>query len=308
VPYIVVSVIIALVVGLVGVAYYQQYIGPFRRTVINVDGIQVSMGAFLDRARLSGSGGIGTLQAITNEYLIKAGATRYGISVTREDVDRELRSAAAGGDNITVNDAEFREWYRQLLNESKMTDAKYRSNVHNSLLSTRLQEYLARQIPAELEHAHVFGIFAVTYEEIAKVRERIAGGEDFGAVAREVSIDEATKEKGGELAWVPQGVMVMTNMDPFMLNIGEVSDALAVPSGDPNTAPSAYYVIMVTEKETRVVDPANLPEIENRRFQQWLADETKQHVVKWDYNSEIDAWVNWQLSKGQPKSTPSAGS
>ena len=302
-PYIVVSAIIVLVVGLVGVAYYQQYVAPFRRTIITIDGVRTSMGAFLARARSSGSGGLGTLQAMTNEQLIKFGAERYGITVTRDDVDRELRTAAAGGDNITINDAEFREWYRQLLNENKTSDSKYRDTVANGLLSTKLQAYLAGQIPAQLEHAHVFGIFASTYDEILKAKDRITAGESFGAVAGEVSIDEATKVNGGELAWIPKGVLVMTNMDPFSLNVGEVSNPLAIPSDDPNTPPSVYYIIQVTEQDTRDVDPGYLPEIQNTRFQEWLAEETKQHEVKWNYNSEIDAWVQYQLTKGQPKST-----
>jgi parvulin-like peptidyl-prolyl isomerase len=302
-PYIVASTIVALVVVVVGIAYYQQYVTPFRRTVINVDGTRITMGAFLERARLSGSGGLGTLQAMTNEVLIKAGASRFGITVSREDVDRELRTAVAGGDNITITDAEFKEGYRQLLNEAKISDAKYRVGVTNGLLSVRLQEYLARQIPAQLEHAHVFGIFVATYEEIVQVKDRITAGEAFGAVAGELSIDSATAEKGGELAWIPQGAYVMTNMDPFLLTVGQVSDPVAVPTQDPNTPPSAYYVLLVTEKDTRTVDPQFLPEIESRGFQQWLADETKMHTIKWDYNSEIDAWLNWQLSKGQPKST-----
>jgi foldase protein PrsA len=297
-------VIIAAVIGLVGVAYYQQYVGPFRQIIINIDGVRIPMGAFLERARLSGAGGMGTLQAITNEQLIKAGALRYGITVSRQEVDAELRTMAAGADNVTITDAEYREWYRQLLNENRTSDAKYRDSLANSLLSTKLQAYLASQIPAQLEHAHVFGIFVSSYEEAAAVKERLTAGEDFSAVAENVSIDQSTRENGGELGWIPQGVLVMTNMDPFMLNVGDVSDPLAVPSGDPNTAPSVYYVIKVTEEDIRAVDPANLPEIENTRFQQWLADETKQHQIKWNYNSVIDAWVNWQLTKGQPTSTP----
>jgi hypothetical protein len=68
---------------------------------------------------------------------------------------------------------------------------------------------------------------------------------------------------------------------------------------------------MVSEIGVREVKTEFLPEIRSRAYQDWLAEETKQHTVRWGgwdgkdnntYGSETDAWINWQLSKSQPKS------
>ena len=305
-PYIIASAVIAVVLGILGVAYYQQYVVPFNRVVINYDGNIIRMRYFLTRTRLAGSSGISMLQTLTNEKLIKDGAEKYGILVTPEDVDAQLRSMAAGSDNATVTDAEFKEWYRQLLNEDGVSDSLYKEITYNSLLSTRLQDYLSAQIPAQLEHAHVYGIFVSTYEEALAVKDRVDAGEDFSEVARELSIDQ-TAENGGELDWMPKGVLVMDQYDPFDLQVGEVSSPLAVIS-DPNSAPTAYYVLTVKEFETRDVQPSYLPEIRSRNFQDWLAAETKLHEVHWSYNSEIDAWVNWQLSKSSTSTSRASNS
>ncbi len=296
------AAIVAVVVVLVGIAYYQQYVAPFQRVVINVDNTQIKMRYFLDRAKLSGSGGIGMLQTLTNEELIKSGTAALGIAVTPKDIDNQLRLAAAGSDNVTISDAEFKEWYRQLLNENRMSDAKYKETVKNSILSARLQDYLNKQIPPSIEHAHVYGIFVSTYDQAVAAKQRIEAGEDFNTVAKEISIDSATAEKNGELDWVPQGALVMGNMDPFSLEVGQVSDPLAVVS-DPNSEPSAYYIIRVEATGVREIQSSYLPEVQSKKFSQWLVDETGKHKIKWDYNSEIDAWVNWQLSKNNPSGT-----
>jgi hypothetical protein len=305
-PYIIVGALLAGVIALVSVAYFQQYVAPFRRVVITVDNTQIRMRDFLDRVRVTGSGGIGTLQNITNEIMIKDGTSRLGITASDQEVEADLRKQAAGSDNATVTDAEFKEWYRQLLDTSKISNGKYRDSVRSSILSSKLQDYINKQIPPQIEHAHVYGIFVATYEEAQEVKTRITSGEDFGKVAAEVSLDQ-TGQSGGELDWIPQGALVMGNYDPFTLKVGEVSDPAAVVS-DPQTPPSSYYVLTVTEFAPRDISPSYLPEIQNKRFQDWLVDENKLHQVKWNYNSTIDAWVNWQLAKTNPTPTATASS
>jgi parvulin-like peptidyl-prolyl isomerase len=297
VPYIVAAVLLVAVICVVAVAYYQQYIAPFQQVIITFDDTQVKMKDFLDRAKLTGSGGMGTLQNITNEETVKAGMARAGITVTREEVDAALRKEAAGADNVTISDAEFKEWYRQLLGANKMSDAKFRETVKNRLLAQKAQDRVNAQIPASIEHAHVYGLFVTTYEEAAKVKERADAGEKFSDLVAELSIDQ-TRENGGELDWFPQGSMVNDRYDPFELKVGEVSSPLAVIS-DPNEAPAAYYVVTVTEFAVRQIQPEYLPVLQNKWYSDWLVQEQGQHSLHWNYNSEIDAWVNWQLNKGK---------
>ncbi len=307
VAYAVAAAAIVFVVALVTVAYVQQYVLPFRRVVITIDGRKIGMREFLQRAELSGStSGLGVLQSMTNEVVINDAAAELGISVTPQEVDQELRRQAAGGsDNATVTDAEFREWYRQQLNEKKVTDSMYRKQTEASLLYQKVYSQVTKDVPTLREHAHVYIIYTNTYEDAVAAKQRVDAGEDFSEVAREVSVDPNSAEKGGELEWVPDGVYVY-NQDPAQLQIGKTSDALAIVD-DPSQPPTNYYVIIVTERAMMETAPENMPEIQGRVFQQWLNDKTKEHQVKWNYNSEIDAWVSWQLTKMMPTSPTPAG-
>jgi len=83
---------------------------------------------------------------------------------------------------------------------------------------------------------------------IAKIRERIAAGEDFASVAKELSQDPGTAGQGGDLGLIEQGVM-----DPafdkvaFSLEVGRLSDAVRSPFG--------YHLIEVTEIQPKVTKP-----------------------------------------------------
>ena len=304
ITYIIASLVIAAAIVLVGVAYYQQYVAPFQKVVITIDNVPtIKMRYFLERAKLANTNGLATIENLTNEEVLKLAETKYGISISQEDISKALRNQAAGGDNTTISDVEFNEWYRQLLNENKVTDKVYRDMVGASLRVNLFQEYVNKTIPELLDHAHVYAIFVSTYDEAVNLKKRIDSGEDFGKVAREISIDKTSGEQGGEVGWIPKGVSLFNN-DPFSLEVGKASDVLAVvdessTSSSSSSTPTvqAYYVEIVTEMDKRTVDSYYLSEVQNTAYQQWLNDETKAHNVKWNYNSTIDAWLSWELSK-----------
>jgi peptidyl-prolyl cis-trans isomerase C len=110
--------------------------------------------------------------------------------------------------------------YRQALEEGlseKPEVKKVLDEVTRGVLSQRLMdEQLASKINltetdvqtyyeankknyVEPEKAKISHILVGDEEETKKVLERAKGGEDFGALAKEVSIDEKTKEAGGKI-------------------------------------------------------------------------------------------------------------
>ncbi len=295
-PYIISAVVIVAALVLVGIAYYQQYYAPYQTVVITIDGVPtIRMRYFVDRARLAGSGGLSTIQNLTNEEILKLSEKKYGIAVTSKDIDDYLRIQASGSENETISDVEYNEWYRQLLNEKRVTSGFYRGLIAAVLRDIQFRKYVTSTIPDAVDHAHVYAIFTATYDDALKVKERADAGEDFGKLARELSIDEATREQGGELDWIPKGVYIYNN-DPFMWEVGKPAEVLAVVEGAA-TEPMAYYVLLVKEIAQRQVADRYISEFQNRTYEKWLVDETKTHEVKWKYNSKIDAWLNWQLTK-----------
>lgn len=78
-------------------------------------------------------------------------------------------------------------------------------------------------------------------EKADEIRERIINGEDFTKVAKEVSEDEATKDKGGELGLFSRGSLnEALEKAAFELKEEVVSEPIKTPLG--------YHIVMVDEK------------------------------------------------------------
>jgi len=78
-------------------------------------------------------------------------------------------------------------------------------------------------------------------EKIATLIKRARAGEDFGKLAREISEDPGSKDKGGDLGWVSPGMMVpQFEQALFALRKGEVSP-------EPVRTPFGFHAIKVTD-------------------------------------------------------------
>lgn len=303
--YIIASVVVTVILAILGVGYYLNYMAPFRLVVIRVDNIQITMDYLLKRTWLTREDAVSMLSALTNEQIIKLEAPLYGIEVSREDVDQQLREIARG-ESESISESEFKEWYRQQLNESELSDAEFRDFIRSRLLMARLNDYLAVRMPTVAEQVHLYAIRVKTYEEAIKVRLRWEAGENFADLAQEVSLDES-KEKGGDLGWLPAGVM-----DPqfdnavFDLASGNVSQPVpTIIQPTQETEEPEFYLFRVTEKaDARELDEDALQVLRARALEFWLPQASTLHEVTWHgFNNGFDsgtyAWMNWQLSKKQ---------
>lgn len=297
--FIIIGIVVVIILGILAIPYYQNYIAPFNRTIITVDDIQISMRYFLDRTRLAGSDPMSMLQSLTNELVIKIMAPQYGIQVTDVDIDNELRSLASGGtDNIS--DVEFKEWYRQQLNDNKISDSQYREIISIGLLTSRLHEYLAERVPPTTEQVHLHVIVVGTYEEAQVVMARLQAGEDFSNVAREVSVDMESKDSGGDLGWLAP--VTLTNYASLIsaLDVNEISAIIPYysPLSTSTAAPDYYYIFMVSEKDSaRRLDDDDLQIFKAMALDLWLSEEITNHAISYNFDNEIYAWLNWQLEK-----------
>ena len=288
--FIIISAVFAVILIIVGIGYHQNYVAPFRRVIISVDDTPIRMGYFLKRVKLSGDDSMTTLFALTNEELIKRGATKYGIEVTPEDIEQELRNRASG-DNTAISDAEFKEWYRQLLNKIELSDSEYREIVRASIIAARLRAYLETRLPTVAEQVHIHAIFVPQFDAIEEIKARLDAGENFADVATEVSMDPSG-DQGGDLGWMPRGIMepafeeILFNLKP-----GEISKPAAAGEG--------FYLFMVSEiAVARELDENSQQELKMRVLESWLLEERPLHEIIYDFDSEIAAWISWQLSKG----------
>ena len=307
---IIASVVIALILVIVSVSYYFSEDARYHRlTIITVDGTSISMDYFLKRTQLAGGDPMSMLQPLSDELLIRVAAPKYVGEVSSEDIDQELRRIAKGQDE-TISESEFKEWYRQQLNKVNLSDSEYREIVATGLLTDRLQEYLAKRVPTVAEQVHLHAIAAGTYDEAEKVRIRLEAGETFADLAREVSAGTQYQENAGDLGWRPRGILPY-GFDEivFSLAIGDVSEPIPyeVTSMATTSSQIFYYLFMVSEKaEAREIDEEYLKVLQVKALDDWLVKEITFHKVEWHglkngFDSETDAWINYQLAKGKGK-------
>jgi len=296
---IIVSVVVAVIAITILIGWYMIYVQPLQIPIIVVGDDTINADYFIRRAMLDPTGSsdpMVMLETLTNELLIKQGAPRYGFTVTPEDIDEELR-AIARGESETITESEFREWYRQQINESKLSDAEFKEFVRINLLARQLHEYLAARVPTVTEQVHLHIIVLQEYEEALEIKERIESGEDFANVAREVSIDQESGENGGDVGWFPYGALDdSVSWIASSLEIGDVSDPLRI-------GETSYSIFMVSERAVaREVDEESLAILQARVLDDWIMEEHKSVKVEFHgrnngFDSETYSWIIWQIDR-----------
>ncbi len=300
--FIIAAAILAVILLVVGIFYYQTYVAPFQRTVISVGNLSINMDYFLKRARLAGADPMAMVDALTNEQLIRLGATQYGVEATPAEITQQLQSMASGGSG-NITESEFKEWYRQQLNETGLRDTEYREITGTSLSAVRLQAYLAERIPSVAEQIRLHAIVLKTLADADKARASLKAGESFANIARQMSVDNETGEKGGEIGWFPRGILpAELDAVAFQLQPGEVSESTPyTDASDPSGAQTIYFVLMVSEKaNARTVDEDFLAALKDQALTNWLAlEKVNQNIRYYNFDSVTYAWMNLQLAKSK---------
>jgi hypothetical protein len=311
------GIVIVVILAIVGFIAYPIYYAPFHKNIITVDDTSIRMDYFIKRMKASGSDPLGLLTSLTNDLIIRKGAPQYGITLSGADIDDTLRAIYQGqSDNATAfSESEFNEWYRQRLNESGFSDTEYREIIATEIYRSRLQEYLVVRMPAVAEHIHLYTIVVEKENEAQTVLERLAKGEKFTDLAKELSLDRSTGDNGGEVGWFPEGGVLTSRIEfeAFALATGNVSQPIPIineqeqPEGGSTPAIIAWQLLLVTERGDRELDPNALRILQSQVVDKWLTTERANHTVKWQglndtFDSETYAWLNYQVAKSKPAS------
>jgi parvulin-like peptidyl-prolyl isomerase len=182
------------------------------------------------------------LSGMIDETLVFQEAAKRGITISDEEIKAEMIKQRGEGATDSSIEQELARQGRTMARA--MRDTK---------LSMLLQRMVANSIeiaPQDLDavRARQIVIRVASEDEEAKARElaihtreRILAGEAFADVAKEISIDPAAKEKGGDMGIVRKG-MVRPEIEAalFSLKVGEVSSPIRSGMG--------YSILLVEEK------------------------------------------------------------
>ena len=235
------------------------------------------------------------LNNLIDEELIRQAAEERGIAASPDEIDRLIEEGfgyyrdqptpmptpSTGAITSTteispteeqdpMTRSQFEESYGEYLSMLQegtgLSEAEYRDIVEALLLRQKMEEFIGEQVSTTELQVRARHILLETEEEAQAVLERLEQGEDFEALAAELSQDSSNAESGGDLGWFTQGQMAEEfDEAAFGLSVGEISDVVETSFG--------FHIILLEERdENRELEPQMLDQRRQEAFQVWLTD------------------------------------
>jgi len=295
--------LVVLAVILIGMSLYFSEIEPMQATVLEVGEQKVDMGYFMDLMKLYVAQSLTQLSQVETSKRASTAA-----SAVLGDIEKNLillKYAPELGYNVDpkeIDDA--------LSNVELPNKQAYRDSYAGQVLQQRLEDdYFGKNYPTALEQAKVQALVFESKEAAEKGIELYNTGETFTILAQTYGVEKVTKEKGGELGWLPKGLIARTlemdNADILENNIFKMAPGeMTEPIYDKDIVKgTGYWIVKVEEKDgdisahVRVIlvgtlDEANdvLQKLSEGADFATLAQQVSQHESK-DDGGDI-GWLN----------------
>ena len=295
--WILISLIIVLIIGLVGYWGYDSYVAAWRQPVAKVNETTVDMNHFVKMLRFYSRNPDLTIDTILyrieDNELIRQGAHDLIIQVPPDEVTEEIRGflmpPTEDEGNATQPEVDLDKLYNQWLDTIQLSDEEYRQLVETDLLEKRITEYLREHnVPTEAEQVHLNIILLGNETAAAEVSEKLMAGGNFTELAVEYSLGEELRESGGDVGWVPRGIYTELDDVAFALEIGNVTEPILIGQG--------YYIVRVSEK----ADSMDIPEefqvtLADGEFQKWLQEQREAGIIEEFLDQDKINWAIEQL-------------
>jgi parvulin-like peptidyl-prolyl isomerase len=198
------------------------------------------------------------LELLIDQVLIEQAAAGEGIAVDESQVTAEVESVRAQDPDG------FAGW----LAANGFTEESFHAQVRADLLAAAVREHVAGTVVSPAEQVHlrqvVVGTRAEAEELIGQIQAGTATVEDL---AQAHSLDEASRDQGGDIGFAPRGVLPLAVEEvAFGLQPGDVAGPIESAAG--------WYLIQLVERDpAREVAPEVLAGLQQQSFARWLAGE-----------------------------------
>lgn len=302
---VVVGVLIVAALAVVGYAFLNDYVEKQRRpgsTAIQVEDTHFRLDYFSNRLKMyvGQFGGQGTdaaqptsaLPAVSDlliqEEIVRRFAGERNVTASEDEVTEAIATRIGA----KTDDPNFDLILQQEVVRSQLSEDEYRRMVEASVLSDKLRTELEKEVPKTAESAHYRQILVGTEEAAQELRDQIENGGDFAALAKEKSLDSSTKDSGGDVGWIPRGVLAPSMEELiFPLNPKEITN-IPISQG-------VFIVEMLEKDDDREVDAAQKSSLAIRAFQDWVEEKKKSVniVNNMDLSSGDSKKIKWAVSR-----------
>ena len=319
--------IFLVIIAIPAYAFYQEFVSPPNQLAVRIVDTEFTQGDVVDflrfQQRLSEQAGeqfsLGTslfeaYQVISDNEIAFQGAVGFGISVSNDELDEEIRGILGYGfiDPEFIDDdlrVQIEEAQFQFLNAVQFTETQYRDMVRKEIFRRKVRDAVSESVPRIQEQVHLYQIVLETFDEDLRDRidKRVKAGENFSDLAFEYSAAEEVQRHGGDEGWLPRGIT--PEIDPLFfdndesgeryLPIRTVSEMVHIP------AESKFGVLYIDEyAAARPVDNDPLELLKDIAFTSWLRSEQRRLDTFWVLNSEVTSWVGEQVILASVLETP----
>lgn len=271
-----------------------------------------------------------TLVQMIQELFAEREARHQGITVSAADVEARISSVAREQGFPTT------EEFERALRGQGLSAEELRQRVRSSLIVEAIRNRLRSQVRiteaqiraeygngSQFEEVHARHILFSTQgtDEAAALKEardalaQIRAGGDFAALARKLSDDPGTKDRGGDLGFVPRGRFLPEfERATFALKVGQVSEPVRTQVG--------YHLIQALERRSKTFEQTK-SEIQSRlenealqeAFRDFIAGRIKRSNIVvnpryGDFDPETLRIVDHQFfvrSSPEPETEPAPG-
>ena len=245
--------------------------------------------------------GSSILDLLIDEQLLEQEAARRGIEFSESDIDTFLEQSlgffaeqeaatpapAVGGTPSPAATPYTREIFESnfdayLTNVGAfgVDEETLRAEARAKLVRERLQTDFEDQVEQTQEQVQARHILVEEEQEAADLLARIQGGEEWGDMASEFSLDESNKERGGDLGWFGRGRMVETFEEAaFKGEIGEIVGPIETDFG--------WHLIEILGHEDRELDASSFRIAVSQALNSWIGEARETAEIE-----IMDYWVD----------------
>jgi parvulin-like peptidyl-prolyl isomerase len=224
------------------------------------------------KALVQSSGGAGSVSAQTaipqmiDQLVEEVIMRRYGsekeVAASEDDINGDIatRMGLTGKD-----DPNFQTRFQDELTRTGISESEYRDMAAAAVIRKGILEKFTAEVPASGESIRYRQILVRDQAAADDLRKQIEAGADFATLAQEVSLDTITKSQGGEVGWVPRGVLEEKVEEQLFGQ--EVNIITTYSTG------SGAYVFQVEEKSPdRALDENQKSVLAQKALADWVAE------------------------------------
>lgn len=288
------AILLVLVAGgVIGYAVLSDYLEDRNRpnnTAVRVDDVKYNLRYFTNRVKVlvQASGGAGTVapetaipqmrDTLVEEVIVRRFAEEMGVAASEDDISGEIATRMGLS---SKDDPNFQTRFQEELARTGLNETQYRDMAAATVIRKNLLEKFTSELPASAESIRYRQILVSDQAAADDLKRQIEAGADFATLAQESSLDPRTKSQGGEVGWVPRGLLEE--------NIEEQLFAQEVNAVTTYSTEGGAFVLQVEEKEAdRTLDENQKSVLAQRKLADWIKEKRDGLTVEEFVTNDVD--------------------